>query len=47
MPGPEQPIFTFCLGAWQVKRLRWKVNMIESLEDKMSREVMGLPRRIK
>jgi surfeit locus 1 family protein len=42
-----QPIATFALGTWQVKRLKWKVNLIDELNDKLSREPMRLPRRIK
>ena len=41
------PIFTFALGVWQIKRLRWKVALIEGLEDKLAREEMILPRKIK
>jgi surfeit locus 1 family protein len=41
------PIFTFGLGVWQVKRLQWKVALIDDLEAKLSRDEMALPRRIK
>jgi surfeit locus 1 family protein len=41
------PIFTFALGTWQVERLKWKVNLIDELQEKLSRDPMVLPRRIK
>lgn len=41
------PIFTFGLGVWQIKRLQWKVALIDDLEEKLSRDEMALPRRIK
>jgi surfeit locus 1 family protein len=41
------PFFTFGLGTWQVQRLRWKVNYISTLEDRLHREAIPLPRRIK
>lgn len=41
------PIFTFALGTWQVKRLKWKVALIDELEEKLQREPMFLPKRIK
>ncbi|EPQ29711.1 uncharacterized protein PFL1_02931 [Pseudozyma flocculosa PF-1] len=40
------PIFTFGLGYWQIKRLKWKVNLIEELEDKLRKEPLHLPRNI-
>ncbi|PWZ00903.1 hypothetical protein BCV70DRAFT_187784 [Testicularia cyperi] len=40
------PIFTFGLGYWQIKRLKWKVNLIEELEDKLSQEPLRLPKNI-
>ncbi|KIS70961.1 uncharacterized protein UMAG_11840 [Mycosarcoma maydis] len=40
------PIFTFGLGYWQIKRLKWKVSLIEELEDKLSRDPLRLPRNI-
>lgn len=40
------PIFTFGLGYWQIKRLDWKLNLIEELEDKLSREPLRLPKNI-
>ncbi|KAH9835924.1 SURF1-domain-containing protein [Rhodofomes roseus] len=40
------PIFTFALGTWQVQRLKWKVALIDELEEKLQREPMTLPKRI-
>lgn len=40
------PIFTFGLGYWQIKRLKWKVSLIEELEGKLSRDPLRLPRNI-
>ncbi|RPD82405.1 mitochondrial protein required for respiration [Lentinus tigrinus ALCF2SS1-7] len=37
------PIFTFGLGTWQVQRLKWKVALIDELEEKLRREAMPLP----
>lgn len=34
---------TFGLGTWQVKRLQWKVNLIEELDHKLSKPAMRLP----
>ncbi|KDQ17754.1 hypothetical protein BOTBODRAFT_105153 [Botryobasidium botryosum FD-172 SS1] len=41
------PIFTFGLGTWQIQRLRWKVALIDELEEKVRREPMTLPKNIK
>lgn len=41
------PFFTFGLGTWQVERLKWKINLIDELNEKLEREPMFLPRRIK
>ena len=41
------PVFTFGLGYWQIRRLQWKVSLIEELEDKLRREPMRLPKNIK
>ncbi|KAI0697562.1 SURF1-domain-containing protein [Cytidiella melzeri] len=40
------PIFTFALGTWQVERLKWKINLIDELHEKLSREPIPLPQRI-
>ena len=41
------PIFTFALGTWQLQRLQWKINLIDELEEKLERDPIRLPRRIK
>ncbi|KAF9427781.1 surf-like protein [Podila epigama] len=40
------PIITFGLGTWQVQRLRWKLELIENLEDRMSLDAIPLPRKV-
>jgi len=40
------PIFTFALGTWQVQRLKWKVALIDELEEKLQLEPMVLPKQI-
>lgn len=40
------PIFTFALGTWQIQRLKWKVNLIDELSEKLQRLPMNLPRVI-
>ncbi|KAH9858037.1 SURF1-domain-containing protein [Lenzites betulinus] len=40
------PIFTFALGTWQVQRLKWKIALIDDLEEKLEREPMPLPPQI-
>lgn len=41
------PFVAFGLGTWQVQRLRWKVNLIQELHDRMAMRAIPLPRRIK
>ncbi len=41
------PFFTFALGTWQLKRLKWKINLIDELEEKLQLHPMTLPRQIK
>lgn len=41
------PIFTFGLGTWQVQRLKWKIAVIDELEEKLQREAIRLPPHIK
>jgi surfeit locus 1 family protein len=41
------PIFTFGLGTWQLQRLKWKVNLIDELGEKLEREPISLPRQVK
>ncbi|KAI7875111.1 SURF1-domain-containing protein [Lichtheimia hyalospora FSU 10163] len=40
------PFVAFGLGTWQVQRLRWKVNLIQDLHDRMAMRAIPLPRRI-
>ncbi|KAG0223117.1 SURF1 family-domain-containing protein [Mortierella sp. GBAus27b] len=40
------PIITFGLGTWQVQRLRWKVDLIETLEERMALDAIPLPRKV-
>ncbi|EIN13996.1 hypothetical protein PUNSTDRAFT_117611 [Punctularia strigosozonata HHB-11173 SS5] len=40
------PISCFALGTWQVKRLKWKVALIDELEEKMERDPLPLPSRV-
>ncbi|KAI7871862.1 SURF1 family-domain-containing protein [Spinellus fusiger] len=40
------PFITFGLGTWQVQRLRWKVGLIQRLEERMFLPAIPLPRRI-
>ena len=41
------PILTFALGTWQVQRLKWKVNLIDELHEKLERDPILLPRHVK
>lgn len=41
------PILTFALGTWQVQRLKWKVNLIDELQEKLERPSTLLPKSIK
>lgn len=41
------PFFTFGLGTWQLQRLKWKINLIDELEEKLELEPLTLPKRIK
>lgn len=41
------PIFTFALGTWQVRRRRWKLDLIEQLNDQLQREPLELPNYVK
>ncbi|KAF8203020.1 mitochondrial protein required for respiration [Pholiota molesta] len=40
------PIFTFALGTWQLKRLKWKINLIDELEEKLQLRPLSLPSNI-
>ncbi|XP_064616107.1 surfeit locus protein 1-like [Liolophura sinensis] len=37
------PAAAFCLGTWQVKRRRWKLDLIESLERRTTAEPIEIP----
>jgi hypothetical protein len=41
------PVLTFALGTWQVQRLRWKVDLIDELTEKLQREPIPLPSKVK
>lgn len=41
------PIFTFSLGVWQLQRLKWKINLIDELEEKLQLRPLSLPPNIK
>lgn len=41
------PFFTFALGTWQLKRLKWKINLIDELEEKLQLQPIMLPEKIK
>ncbi|KAG2022981.1 mitochondrial protein required for respiration [Coprinopsis cinerea AmutBmut pab1-1] len=40
------PFFTFALGTWQLKRLKWKINLIDELEEKLQLQPLALPPKI-
>ncbi|KAG8849710.1 surf-like protein [Tulasnella sp. 330] len=40
------PIFTFGLGTWQLKRLQWKLDLINELQEQVEKDPMTLPRNI-
>ncbi|KAK0569896.1 surf-like protein [Tilletia horrida] len=40
------PIFTAGLGFWQLQRLKWKVSLIEELEDKLRKDPISLPKNV-
>lgn len=44
---PFVPIVCLGLGAWQMKRLHWKVNLIDDIQDKLQRAAIKLPRNVK
>lgn len=41
------PFFTFALGTWQLKRLKWKIGLIDELEEKLQLAPLTLPGKIK
>ncbi|TFK36938.1 mitochondrial protein required for respiration [Crucibulum laeve] len=40
------PVFTFGLGTWQLKRLKWKIDLIDELEEKLQLQPLVLPNKI-
>ncbi|KAF9040475.1 mitochondrial protein required for respiration [Hymenopellis radicata] len=40
------PFFTFGLGTWQMRRLQWKINLIDELKEKLELPPLALPRKI-
>jgi len=40
------PVLTFALGTWQVQRLKWKVDLIDRLSEKLQREPIPLPSKV-
>ncbi|KAF8632944.1 hypothetical protein AX15_001550 [Amanita polypyramis BW_CC] len=40
------PFFTFGLGTWQLKRLKWKIALIDELEEKLQLQPLSLPPRV-
>ncbi|ORY06085.1 SURF1-domain-containing protein [Basidiobolus meristosporus CBS 931.73] len=41
------PITCFFLGTWQVQRLRWKVDLIEEMESRLSKDPVPLPKKMR
>ena len=41
------PFFTFALGTWQMKRLKWKIDLIDELEEKLQLPPLKFPSKIK
>jgi surfeit locus 1 family protein len=41
------PFFTFGLGTWQLKRLKWKIDLIDELEEKLELPPLNFPSKIK
>ena len=40
------PVITFCLGSWQLYRLKWKLDLIDKMEQKKKLEVIDLPKNV-
>lgn len=40
------PVLTLGLGVWQIKRLRWKLDLIDEMESKLKREPLSLPKNV-
>ena len=41
------PFITFALGTWQIQRLKWKINLIDELHEKLQRTPIDLPDFVK
>lgn len=41
------PVATFALGVWQIRRLEWKVNLINEIDDQLRQAPLQLPRNVK
>lgn len=41
------PVLSFALGTWQLQRLKWKVSLIDELQEKLQLEPLSLPARVK
>lgn len=39
------PVISFYLGTWQLRRLKWKTNLIASCEDRLTYEPVPLPKK--
>ncbi|MCP9265303.1 SURF1-like protein [Dirofilaria immitis] len=37
------PLLAFALGAWQLQRLKWKTNLLKTIEGRMKQEVVPFP----
>ena len=37
------PFASFCLGTWQIFRLRWKVGLVENLEKRTTQPPIAIP----
>ncbi|XP_051157672.1 extracellular sulfatase SULF-1 homolog isoform X1 [Leptopilina boulardi] len=40
------PVFTFCLGTWQIKRRKWKLNLLDEIHNKFNLEPINLPNNL-
>jgi surfeit locus 1 family protein len=41
------PVVTFALGTWQVQRLKWKIDLVDQLSEKLQRDPVMLPSKVK
>jgi hypothetical protein len=41
------PIFCLTLGVWQVQRLKWKIGLIDDLQEKLEQTPLVLPPQVK